>query len=106
MQAVSHIPQDHEIHEAALQFLMTADLNSLTLKTLKAALEARFGCQLDPKKELIKNTLLKFIENYVYKSPDGGQPELNVDPNTKKRTRKYSTFAIAICSGSDLHFVP
>jgi hypothetical protein len=83
-------PQDLQIHQAALQFLMTADLNSLTLKTLKASLETQFGFSLDDKKELLKETLHKFIENYVYKSTEQQIPpeQGGAVEGTKKRACK------------------
>ena len=87
-------PEEIELHEAVLEYLTsTADMSVITMKTLKVALEGRFGCDLEASKNVLKKSMHAFIDNLVGKEDDGesrGEPR-----NTLKRKQsEHSAYLI------------
>ena len=55
------VPSDKEIKKAATAILKECDLSLMTLKIVRNQLEENFGCSLAEKKDIIRESLEKFL---------------------------------------------
>jgi upstream activation factor subunit UAF30 len=67
----SEVPDDGTLSDAVMEFLTAQSaevLSTVTMKTLKVALEAKFGCELDSRKAVLKECLANFVVSYSSQS--------------------------------------
>ena len=77
-------PNETELHEAVLEHLTnTADMSVITMKTIRLALEDRFGCDLETSRHILKKAMHAFIESLVGKNDE--DESTDEQRNTLKR---------------------
>lgn len=86
-------PEEVELRGAVLEYLTsTADMSLITMKTIRVALEARFGCDLEASRNVLKNAMHSFIDNLVGKDEEGESND--EERNTLKRKQCTSLLRV------------
>jgi upstream activation factor subunit UAF30 len=69
-------PSDRDLQNAVESIVSTLDIESATLKNVRAQVEAQFGCDLSDRKPFIKEVLVNYLQKIDHDQLDTNVSEI------------------------------